>query len=707
MDLIPFEYEVVTVDGQGMVCRRTSHQNVYFAEDLGDGVTLKMVRVPGGSFQMGATPEDREHFGASLCKSLEPRHTVNLSPFMMGMTPVTQAQFHTVMGHNPSSFRPGRPYYPVNNVSWSEAIEFCERLSALTGHSYRLPSEAEWEYACRAGTTTAFHFGPTVTEALLNYGEDYRYILEQPQRRFQNSEQEAPTLPVNAFGLYDLHYSVWEWCEDHWHDSYENSPDNGSAWIDNGEPTQRVLRGGLVQAFPHASRSSERYYQFVDNRDGVTGFRVCCSAPAIETAAEVTAAEVTNPQNTAQNISLSVLSRDVQSEEVQSFHQWLEVQSITDCLNSIGRILQQGEAGLRSLTQKLGLPSPLSPFEYEVVSVNPQGHVTDRAQRQNVYFGEPLDGDVIVKMVMIPGGQFWMGTESAEVQWLCDTNGSMHFMAEEPHHRVSVPSFAIAMTPITKRQYQAVMGRLPGQPIVRELPPEEQGALDEAMAEINAQLEQWLQDRENQAQWAMFQGWMESREAEKAKHLDDPVECVSHQDVLEFCEKLSAMTGRPYRLPSEAEWEYACRANTETPFYFGETITTDLANYCGVDKAVYGVDQDLEDFGPGLSHYGQGPPGSYREAVTAVGQFSPNAFGLYDMHGTVWEWCADDFHRRYDGAPVDGSPWTTETGYAEKVLKGGAWYESPGNCRSGSRRALLPGNAFAGLGFRVCLSLPS
>ena len=118
------------------------------------------------------------------------------------------------------------------------------------------------------------------------------------------------------------------------------------------------------------------------------------------------------------------------------------------------------------------------------------------------------------------------------------------------------------------------------------------------------------------------------------------------------------------------------------------------------------MDQVLEGFKPGPSHYEQGPAGLYREAVTPVGQFLPNAFGLYDLHGTVWKWCADDFHRSYDGATVDGSPWSTKAGYAEKVLTGGAWYESPGNCRSASRHELLPRNAFAGLGFRVCLCLP-
>lgn len=118
-----------------------------------------------------------------------------------------------------------------------------------------------------------------------------------------------------------------------------------------------------------------------------------------------------------------------------------------------------------------------------------------------------------------------------------------------------------------------------------------------------------------------------------------PVERVSWKDAVEFCQKLSALTGETYRLPSEAEWEYACRAGTTTPFYFGKTITSDLVNY------------------DGNYPYGSGPKGTYRKETTEVGQFPPNAFGLYDMHGNVQEWCADTYHDSYQGAPTDGSVW--------------------------------------------------
>jgi formylglycine-generating enzyme required for sulfatase activity len=146
-----------------------------------------------------------------------------------------------------------------------------------------------------------------------------------------------------------------------------------------------------------------------------------------------------------------------------------------------------------------------------------------------------------------------------------------------------------------------------------------------------------------------------------------PVERVSWNNATKFCKKLSKKTGKDYRLPSEAEWEYACRAGTKTPFYFGETITSGLVNYYG------------------NSTYGNGPEGKYRKETTDVGNFPPNSFGLYDMHGNVFEWCQDVWRRNYDGAPVDGSAWVNGSNRSLRVCRGGSWSEYPRWCRSGNR----------------------
>jgi formylglycine-generating enzyme required for sulfatase activity len=175
-----------------------------------------------------------------------------------------------------------------------------------------------------------------------------------------------------------------------------------------------------------------------------------------------------------------------------------------------------------------------------------------------------------------------------------------------------------------------------------------------------------------------------------------PVEQVSWEDAVEFCDRLSQYTGRIYRLPSEAEWEYACRAGTKTPFHFGETITTDLANYDGTDNESMGWS----------GSYGSGPKGVYREETTEVGSFEvANNFGLYDMHGNVWEWCQDDWHGKYEGAPIDGSAWLdNEESSNTKLLRGGSWYDIPGDCRSASRNDYNLASYHNDIGFRVVCS---
>jgi formylglycine-generating enzyme required for sulfatase activity len=163
-----------------------------------------------------------------------------------------------------------------------------------------------------------------------------------------------------------------------------------------------------------------------------------------------------------------------------------------------------------------------------------------------------------------------------------------------------------------------------------------------------------------------------------------PVEQVSWNDAVKFCEKLSQKTGKNYKLPSEAEWEYACRAGTTTPFYFGESITPELVNYDG--------------------NYtnSSAPKGQYRQQTTDVGSFPPNAFGLYDMHGNVWEWCQDDYINSYNNAPTDGSALTGRSSI--KLVRGGSWNDHPGNCRSAFRYSLILGYDFYNIGFRVVCS---
>ncbi|MEA5603192.1 formylglycine-generating enzyme family protein [Nostoc sp. UHCC 0252] len=269
---------------------RSLKQAQYFIEDLGNGAQLEMVSIPEGNFIMGA-PENEENSN----NDERPQHQVNIQSFFMGKYPVTQAQWQAIaslpqvnreLNPEPSNFKGANR--PVEQVSWYEAVEFCDRLSQHTGKSYRLPSEAEWEYACRAGTTTPFHFGETITSELANYDATRTYGAGVKGTYREETTEVGSFGVANAFGLYDMHGNVWEWCLDDWHSSYEGAPTNGSAWFDskNDNLSQRqgtaMLRGGSWAYFPAYCRSASRFNDL--NRDldlSLIGFRVVCAVGRI------------------------------------------------------------------------------------------------------------------------------------------------------------------------------------------------------------------------------------------------------------------------------------------------------------------------------------------------------------------------------------------------------------------------------------------
>jgi formylglycine-generating enzyme required for sulfatase activity len=265
-----------------------------------------------------------------------------------------------------------------------------------------------------------------------------------------------------------------------------------------------------------------------------------------------------------------------------------------------------------------------------------------------VVWRESLPQDQTLELVEIPAGEFMMGSPEEEEgrDWYqnssyVDTKG----LNLEQQHRVSLPGFALGQHPVTQAQWRAV------------------ASLPAINYELNPDPAQFKGDHR-------------------------PVEMVSWYEAVEFCDRLSQHTGKPYRLPSEAEWEYACRAGTPTPFYFGDTITTDLANY------------------DGNYTYAGGPKGKYREQTTPVGQFGVNPWGLADMHGNVLEWCEDHWHPSYEGAPSDGSAWITDDANQLRLVRGGSWYNSPVYCRSAYRDRNNPNFRDDNLGFRVVCAPP-
>ncbi|MBD2523908.1 formylglycine-generating enzyme family protein [Nostoc sp. FACHB-133] len=270
---ITFKFETVTVDKKGQVIKRDPNKQAkFFKEDLGNGITLDMVKIPGGSFNMGSPTGEN-----GRANTEDPQHAVNIPAFLIGKFEVTQEQYQQIIGSNPSKFKGAKR--PVEEVSWDDAVDFCKKLTQKAGREYCLPSEAEWEYACRAGTTTPFHFGETITTELANYEGDSTYASALKGKNRQETT-EVESFPPNAFGLYDMHGNVWEWCQDTWHDSYKGAPSDGSAWIDNDNKI-RMLRGGSWHDLPGKCRSASRNLNFRVGRDLIhsnLGFRVVVSA---------------------------------------------------------------------------------------------------------------------------------------------------------------------------------------------------------------------------------------------------------------------------------------------------------------------------------------------------------------------------------------------------------------------------------------------
>ena len=282
-----FSFGIVTVDARGNITNRRNLQAKYFVEDLGNGVTLEMVQIPGGTFTMGSPEEkpirgflglfvDSEGGEEGRNNSESPQHKVTVQSFFIGKYLVTQAQYQAIIGKNHSQFKGTKR--PVEQVYWNDAVKFCQHLSQKTGHTYRLPSEAEWEYACRAGTTTPFYFGETITPDLVNYNGDYSYACA-PKGKYREQTTDVGTFPPNAFGLYDMHGNVWEWCQDTWNSNYQGAPTDGNAWTDN-DNKYRVLRGGSWKYNPVFCRSAFRsYVNGIEHNDinVKIGFRLVCT----------------------------------------------------------------------------------------------------------------------------------------------------------------------------------------------------------------------------------------------------------------------------------------------------------------------------------------------------------------------------------------------------------------------------------------------
>ena len=484
--------------------------------DLGNGVSLDLVLIPAGKFVMGSPPTEIGHHTS------ETQHEVTLTkPFYIGKYEVTQEQWETISGNNPSETK--GPNLPVTSVSWDDCQAFIKKFNEKTKGGYRLPTEAEWEFSCRAGTTIAYSFGSSIKKDDANFGDGTAGVIKP-----------VGSYKANPYGLYDMHGNVYEWCED-WFAPYAEGLAKNPKGPAAGE--FRVLRGGSFGSNDENSlRCANRFFNAPSNRFTGVAFR---------------------------------LVRDV----------------VFDTVVVPAKI--KPDPGEVIPTKGVLLVAPFSETKAkEVQKEIAMSLKKELEEKVNLGNGVSLD------LMLIPAGKFVMGSPPTEVG---------HHISETQHEVTLTKPFYMGKYEVTQEQWEKVMGNNPSQ----------------------------------------------------VKGAKLPVTNASWENCQEFIKRLNANTSGGYRLPTEAEWEYACRAGTTTSYSFGDRLTKAIANYAS------------------------GPQGRTK----AVGSYNPNAVGLHDMHGNVWEWC-EDWRGTYPaGAVID--PKGPATG-ERRILRGGSC-DGVSDCRSSGR----------------------
>ncbi len=613
---------------------------------------MEMLKIPAGEFMMGTDvhiPQGTVRIGSLDGDNAEiPAHPVTIGhEYELGKYAVTQSEWASVMKSKPwqdqQYVREG-DRFPATYISWLGAVTFCNEVSRsqglpeyyaiadeesvtipdLLGNGYRLPTEAEWEYACRGGTKTLWSFrdderprdyawfGELTPEGIANIssfsGENTpQYSMLRNQSELSSEVQLRPGAELfaqevgrkkpNPFGLFDMHGNVDQWCWD-WYDEYLPGPVTDPSGPSQGR--SRVQRGGRWDWYLAVTRSAYRSMAPPSYRGASTGFRV------------------------ARTSSLSNLSKPP-------------------------TLASRSKPGKR-VSARTTVPLP----------------------------------PVSVEMKLIPAGEFRMGSPMTRAANSPEFgrvifDDALRSQNEGPQHAVQNTSpFYMGVYEVTQEQYSQVMGKNPSLFSPR----------------------------------GRFAVRVEGKDTQQF-----PVESVSWYDAIDFCNKLSERNGHVanyqmehveraegsivsatvtmigssgFRLPTEAEWEYACRASTTTPYHYGIILDFDTANFEG--NSAYGT-----------YSYHKSDKGRYFGRPTSVGSYPPNAFGLHDMHGNVYEWCwdwADDsFYSTFESntavdpiGPVSGT---------ERIARGGGFDSSAQATRSAFRGNAHPSHSEGSIGFRV------
>jgi formylglycine-generating enzyme required for sulfatase activity/serine/threonine protein kinase len=642
-------------------------------EQMANSIGMKLQLIPPGEFRMGSEetylelvdhfPNVREAEEANPVSRLgltsaRPQHAVRITkPYYLGAYEVTNGQFKKFIdatvpktdkekdekadwgigpkkGHDPGekSGSEGRgPAWrrwgieineqaPAVDVRWNDAVAFCEWLSKKDGKTYRLPTEAEWEYACRGGTNTRYWNGDA-PERLQQIANVHDLAAQKKSPGWENTPSDSQGSAVagdvgryaaNNFGLYDMHGNVSEWCSD-WFSTtyYKESPQADPRGPATG--ALHVVRGGSWHTAPLYCRSAHRNANSPTHRSNAIGFRVVC----------------------------------------------------------VGDKLPGSPAVAAPAPQPVGVAPGLlvAPFKEEQVSVARKAWASySQIQEQ----GTNSDG---VTLLLIPPGEFMMGStpeQIAQVSRLDSKFKNESAKSEQPLHRVRIGRpFYLAAHEVTRGQFDRFV-RATGYKTGCERPGGKGVGYDQATKTFRSNVK--------------F-NWRNTAFGQEDRH---PVVNISWNDAMAFCKWLTWLEGKSYRLPTEAEWEYACRAGTTTLFSSGddpESLAT-IANVADATAKATFPSWQVINARDGF-------------AFTApVGSFRANAFGLFDMHGNVREWCADwdadDYYAKSPGSDPPGPASGTM-----HVWRGGGWTSTAANCRSASRGAARPSTAGLSLGFRI------
>lgn len=551
-----------------------------------NGVSFNMVKVEGGTYTMGANDNDTE-----ADNNESPAHQVTLSSFSIGQTEVTQALWQAVMAFNPSSFRSANGNtddlsLPVENVSWNDCQAFITQMTLLTGKTFRLPTEAEWEYAARGGNMSRGYkyAGSNNIDDVAWYNNTGDYIGDQTH--------PVATKTPNELGLYDMSGNVDEMCWDLYGEYSDEAQINptGPEWSEWGDI--HVFRGGNWKNEAKSCRVSSRNGIFESGGINTVGLRV------ILYEGEFDLSESALKLCVGENRSVTILNGDGEyavegGEEHVTYTIDGNRLTVTGC--------QEGTTALNVTNTSTGATA--------VLAINVESApaaVTETFTVNGVSF----------TMVEVEGGTFTMGATAEQ--------GAAAKKDEKPAHQVSLSSYSIGKTEVTQELWQAVMGSNP----------------------------------------SYFIG-----------NMNRPVECVSWEDCQTFITKLNEMTGKTFRLPTEAEWEFAARGGNQSKGYryAGSSKINDVAWYSNISGSV----------------------------TRPVGTKCMNELGLYDMSGNVWEWC-QDWYGEYS-SEAQTNPTGPEEGYPYRVIRGGSWVNAATVCRVSSRGTEVQFGGIRYVGLRLAL----